>query len=435
MGRSARRAFAIAIALACIVSFACGQSSNELSAYTSAVARVNPGDRLFQLEQFAMHARPGPLKAAALEIVIWEHMRTLHLSQALTWADELARTDPNNAIALALMSNEDRAAMDRGEMKPARLLAMASHGLDTLPFLTRPLGMSPADFSQLETQASALLSGAAGWAELRRKDYPAARVYLHNAVAFDANNAQNIYALALADLDGPHANADEGYWYLARAVDLSQGTPQGAEIARFARARYRKDGGSSVAWDQFLASAAAAPGQGAGRNTLAATANPPSLAPRPPAKAVQPATTLAVKRPPPVTKPSSPQPAPSVWADDTSPTAIVRRRIPAATGPMSLGILIETSLATKADRSAVVNSLTDMLRRMDDRDEAFILTYDHNLIFAQDLTSDPEQLGDAMEAIKPEKGAVLDDAVAFAAGHLARIAKNANRVLLVVSDG
>ena len=102
---------------------------------------------------------------------------------------------------------------------------------------------------------------------------------------------------------------------------------------------------------------------------------------------------------------------------------------------MSLGILIETSLATKADRSAVVNSLTDMLRRMDDRDEAFILTYDHNLIFAQDLTSDPEQLGDAMEAIKPEKGAVLDDAVAFAAGHLARIAKNANRVLLVVSDG
>jgi len=102
---------------------------------------------------------------------------------------------------------------------------------------------------------------------------------------------------------------------------------------------------------------------------------------------------------------------------------------------MSLGILIETSLATKADRAAVVNSLTDMLRRMDDRDEAFILTYDHNLIFAQDLTSDPEQLGDAMEAIKPEKGAVLDDAVAFAAGHLARIAKNANRVLLVISDG
>ena len=40
-----------------------------------------------------------------------------------------------------------------------------------------------------------------------------------------------------------------------------------------------------------------------------------------------------------------------------------------------------------------------------------------------------------MESIKPEKGAVLDDAIAFAAGHLARIAKYPNRVLLVISDG
>jgi len=40
-----------------------------------------------------------------------------------------------------------------------------------------------------------------------------------------------------------------------------------------------------------------------------------------------------------------------------------------------------------------------------------------------------------MESIKPQKGAVLDDAIAFAAGHLARIAKYPNRVLLVVSDG
>jgi Mg-chelatase subunit ChlD len=100
-----------------------------------------------------------------------------------------------------------------------------------------------------------------------------------------------------------------------------------------------------------------------------------------------------------------------------------------------MGILIETSLTNKENRNAMVNSLTDMLRRMDDRDEAFILTYDNNLVFEQDLTSDPQQLEQAMENIKPQKGAMLDDAIAFAAGHLARIAKYPNRVLLVVSDG
>ena len=102
---------------------------------------------------------------------------------------------------------------------------------------------------------------------------------------------------------------------------------------------------------------------------------------------------------------------------------------------MSLGILVETSLTNKENRSAVVNSLIDMLRRMNDRDEAFILTYDHNLVFAEDLTNDPQQLEQALESIKPQKGAVLDDAIAFAAGHLARIAKYPNRVLLVISDG
>ena len=102
---------------------------------------------------------------------------------------------------------------------------------------------------------------------------------------------------------------------------------------------------------------------------------------------------------------------------------------------MSLGILVETSLAKKGSRSAVVNSLIDMLRHMSDQDEAFILTYDNNLVFAQDLTNDPQQLEEALEGIKPQRGAVLDDAIAFAAGHLARIAKYPNRQLLVISDG
>ena len=76
---------------------------------------------------------------------------------------------------------------------------------------------------------------------------------------------------------------------------------------------------------------------------------------------------------------------------------------------MSLGILVETSLTTKENRAAVVNSLIDMLRHMGDQDEAFILTYDNNLVFNQDLTTDPHALEEAMESIKPQKGAVLDE--------------------------
>ena len=424
------------LAVAAAASSAAQPSSSELSQYTNAVARASSSERVIALERFAIHAQSGPLKTDALEFVVWEYLRTKNHAHAVAWANALADADPDNVVAAALLSNEARDAVEKGSMKPERLLTMARHGLDALPQLRRPLGMSEADFTQLNREVNAMLSGAAGTAELHMKQYVSARMYLHNAVYVDPNSVQDTYALGLADLSGPDKNAKEGYWYLARAVDLAQGTPQGIEMARFARAQYVKDGGSTSNWNDFLASAKPT-GTGSQPDRYAVLASlppPPHVVARPPQRATQPVQTASIKQPPPAGAPRS-QPAPSVWADTTSPPIVRKRRTPATTGPMSLGILVETSLTSKENRSAVVNSLIDMMRHLSDRDEAFILTYDNNLVFEQDLTTDPHALEDAMESIKPQKGAVLDDAIAFAAGHLARIAKYPNRVLLVISDG
>jgi Mg-chelatase subunit ChlD len=40
-----------------------------------------------------------------------------------------------------------------------------------------------------------------------------------------------------------------------------------------------------------------------------------------------------------------------------------------------------------------------------------------------------------MSTLRPRPGRALLDGIAFAAGHLKRIGKNSNRVLLVISDG
>ncbi len=61
--------------------------------------------------------------------------------------------------------------------------------------------------------------------------------------------------------------------------------------------------------------------------------------------------------------------------------------------------------------------------------------FSHDLEFEQDLTRNEKLLEEAIATIKPQSGAALLDAVAFAAGHLDRIAKNRSRVLLVISDG
>jgi Mg-chelatase subunit ChlD len=68
-------------------------------------------------------------------------------------------------------------------------------------------------------------------------------------------------------------------------------------------------------------------------------------------------------------------------------------------------------------------------------DEACILVFSDQLDFEQDLTADDHLLEDAVNQIQAKPGRALISGIAFAAGHLKRIGKNANRVLLVISDG
>jgi Ca-activated chloride channel homolog len=83
----------------------------------------------------------------------------------------------------------------------------------------------------------------------------------------------------------------------------------------------------------------------------------------------------------------------------------------------------------------VINNLSDIIRHLRDDDEAFLVSFSDNVVFQEDLTSDPKSMEKAMDKIKPEHGAALLDAIAFASGHLQRIGKNSRKILLVVSDG
>jgi Mg-chelatase subunit ChlD len=98
--------------------------------------------------------------------------------------------------------------------------------------------------------------------------------------------------------------------------------------------------------------------------------------------------------------------------------------------------LIEASHLTKGERDALVKGITAILDQLRSSDEAFILTFSDELVFEQDLTHSPWLLQDAMSHLKPRSGeSGLYDAIATSAAHLRRIAKNQNRVLLLISDG
>jgi hypothetical protein len=514
--------------------FAASPVMGDHETYLKAAKQPKMQDRLRELELFASSTETTALKTQALELMAWYYKQLGDEANANLWAKQLLTFDQENPLALAVLVENARRATPAA-VSP-ETLSFAQRGLRRAERFEKPEGLPEAEFAQLRQRMLGTLHGTIGYALFQQRDYRNARTHLRTAVSFMADDAQFVYALGLADLEEPAPNPSEGYWYLARAVNLTQGTPAGRQIADYAASRYREEGGSDSAWNQFLASAAyapvtpetavatiarsveAQPSQAAtasspmpakpatpmpatptGAGSSASASTQASAPPRPPAAAQSPpeatsgsasaraatprsipttptpergtpAQTASVTAPPPTSSTSRgptatmasgealpqseddkrkkaadaecrvrgtcPESAQTEVAMLTEPPPPVIQRPPLSPrDPVSIGILIQAAIASDQNRSAVIYALVDMVRHLRNADEAFILSFGQQLEFQQDLTQNYDLLEAAMQAIRPDEGSALLDAVGFSSGHLARIAKNRNRVLLVISDG
>jgi tetratricopeptide (TPR) repeat protein len=399
------------------------------------------------------------LKTDALEFLVWDHLRLGHQSQSTQRAKELLAISPGNPIAVAVL-NQDMSSASRDKDAAANKLAQLNAAMSSLDQLGKPEGMLDRNFQMLKQQVAIMLNGAVGLSYLAMEDYPQARMALEQAVTSDPNNAQWVYGMGLALLNGKNRDQYRGYWYLARAANLTGGTPQGQEIANYAWRSYVKDGGQAAGWQRYQASAAALdapPNPETGKpssNAVVASANPSSRSTgnssvaannTSPSKstAKRPETTEASNREKSSGKKKTPfgfedtlhEPPSHETTAGTNAPANRPKVIAAPSEAVSLGILIETSLLTGQNRPAIIATLRDIVRNLRVNDEACILVFSDQLDFEQDLTADDKLLEEALGQIRPKAGKALISGIAFAAGHLKRIGKNANRVLLVISDG
>ena len=157
-----------------------------------------------------------------------------------------------------------------------------------------------------------------------------------------------------------------------------------------------------------------------GANPAVATSAPATASPKSNSRANE----VAMAIPPPPPPPNKP-------AYSVMPPRHIPQLVPGA--PVSIGLLIQSALAQKQTRRPLVYDLTDMVRRLHPYDEAFVMSFSKGMVFQEDLTSNDKALEDAMDAIAPQQGSAVYDAVTFAAGHLNRIARNPNRVLIVLA--
>jgi tetratricopeptide (TPR) repeat protein len=436
-------------------------AGSSISAYADAIKQSTIAERITAMDRYVAMAGSSRLKTDALEFLVWDHVRLGHQSQSAQRAKELLAVSPGNPIAVAVL-NQDMSSASLDKRVTENRLAELNAAMRSLDQLCKPEGMLDRNFQMVRQQVAIMLNGAVGLSYLAIEDYPQARAALQQAVASDPNNPQLVYGMGLALLNGKNRDQYRGYWYLARAANLTAGTPQGQEINNYAWRAYVKDGGKAEGWQRYQASAAvldSPPSPDTGKpqpaaNSVVASSRTNSRSTGNPSVAANSAsppkrtekrteTTEASNR----GKSSGKKKAPFGFEDtlheppsrDTAATANAPatrpKGIAAPSEAVSLGILIETSLLTSQNRQAIIATLKDIVRNLRVNDEACILVFSDQLDFEQDLTADDTLLEEAISQIRPKPGKALLSGIAFAAGHLKRIGKNGNRILLVISDG
>jgi len=219
----------------------------EYNAYVGAVQQQDPTARISGVEAFLVQYPNSVMKEDALELLMKTYQQAGNQAKVIDTANRLLVANPNNVTALLLLGFNERAAQ-----KWADARQHAERGLQALPTMPKPDGVSDADFDKQKAQMSGLLNGVAGFSALQLKDNTAAAKYLMAAVQSDPNNVENIYPLALASFGSTPEDDVNGLFFIARAANLVKDPAGKAQITKFGHSKYVKYHGSEEGWNDLL---------------------------------------------------------------------------------------------------------------------------------------------------------------------------------------
>jgi hypothetical protein len=223
----------------------------EYNAYVGAVQQTDAAAKISGLEAFLAQYPNSVMKEDALESLMGTYQQAGNQAKVIDTANRLLVTNPNNVRALVLLAFNERAAQ-----KWADARQHAEKGLQALPNMLKPDGVSDADFAKQKTQLGGLLNSVAGFSALQLKDNAAAEKYLRAAVDADPNNVENVYPLALASLTATPEDDVNGLFFIARAANLVKDPAGKAQIVKFGHSKYVKYHGSEDGWNELLAQTA-----------------------------------------------------------------------------------------------------------------------------------------------------------------------------------
>jgi tetratricopeptide (TPR) repeat protein len=221
----------------------------EYNAYMGAVQQQDPAAKISGLEAFLVQYPNSVVKTDALEALMGAYQQKGDAAKVVDAANRLLAANPDNVRALVVLAYTERASQQWANAK-----THAEHGLQVLPNMAKPEGVSQADFDKQKTQMAGLLNSVAGFASLQLKNNADAQKYLRESVKGNPNNLEDIYPLALSYLTATPPDSVNGIFFIARAANLATGAGQ-AQIQSYGKSVYTKYHGSDQGWTDVLATA------------------------------------------------------------------------------------------------------------------------------------------------------------------------------------
>jgi tetratricopeptide (TPR) repeat protein len=231
----------------------------EFNAYIAATNITDPAAKGQAMEAFIAQYPNSIVKIEALELAREAYQKVNNLQKVEQLARQILQIDPGNVSSLAIVVYMERQGI-KDQQTGAKARADAEHGLQELPNLKKPEGMSDADFEKMRNQETAIFAGTAAFGALQQQDYPAARKYYDQALKIDPNDIANNYQMAIALLQSNPMDP-LGFWYGAKALSIAQSSnPPNKEAFQawspYFLSKYKKYHGNTDDWAQRLVTAA-----------------------------------------------------------------------------------------------------------------------------------------------------------------------------------
>jgi len=212
----------------------------EYNAYKAADAEQNAQQKVKLLDDFVKTYPNSSLMPYVYRDYYTTYMALKNYAQVMEYADRMIalgdKIDTTGKLeayytrAQAFyLGMSDKSLQTPDALTKARDAAIA--GLKTLDDLKKPDNVAQEQFDQQKKGVKVLFNAVAALSSTTMKDYAAAAGYYKTLLSIDPNDAVSHYRLGIVDLQMAPPQGTDGFWELARAIDLK--IPNDAQVKAY----------------------------------------------------------------------------------------------------------------------------------------------------------------------------------------------------------